>query len=128
MESSQCLSCNVNKYCRSHSRMVSPPILFFFFLLNPWPHQNRCPLPWTAPNLKVKLSPNWRITTLHWKMTPHSRKWFLENKSEKLEHGINTCVSHIKQRWKKMAEIWQKHFLTCCIQDFGRKVKLWTLI
>ena len=44
--------------------------------------------------------------------------------SEKLETVINTCVSLIKQHWKKMAEIPQKRdFLTWSIQNFVRKVK-----
>ena len=37
---------------------------------------------------------------------------------------INTCVSLIKQHWKKMAEVPQKHdFFTRNIQNFVRKVK-----
>ena len=43
---------------------------------------------------------------------------------KKWETIINTCVSFIKQHWKKMAEIPQKHdFLTWSIQNFVRKVK-----
>ena len=38
-------------------------------------------------------------------MKPLSRKLFLEKNPEKLETVINTCVSLIKQHWKKMAEI-----------------------
>ena len=38
-----------------------------------------------------------------------SRKQFLEKKGKKLETAINTDVSLIKQHWKKMAEIPQKH-------------------
>ena len=45
-------------------------------------------------------------------------------KSEKSETAINTCVSLIKQHWKKLVEIPQKHdFLTWSIQIFLRKVK-----
>ena len=45
-------------------------------------------------------------------------------KPNKLETVINTCVSIIKQHWKKMAEIPQEcDFLTCSIQYFVRKVK-----
>ena len=36
---------------------------------------------------------------------------------------INTYVSLIKQQWKKMTEIPQKHFLTWSIQNFVRKVQ-----
>ena len=43
---------------------------------------------------------------------------------EKLETVINTCISIIKQHWKKMAEIPQEHdFLTWSIQTFVRRVK-----
>ena len=46
------------------------------------------------------------------------------NKPTKSETIVNTCVSLIKQHWKKMAEIPQKRdFLTCSIQNFVRKVK-----
>ena len=45
-------------------------------------------------------------------------------KTKKLETAINTCVSIIKQHWKKMAEIPQEcDFLTWTIQNFVRKVK-----
>ena len=38
--------------------------------------------------------------------------------------SLNTCVSLIKQYWKKMIEIPQKRdFLTWNIQNFVRKVK-----
>ena len=41
-----------------------------------------------------------------------------------METVINTCVSLIKQDWKKMTEIPQKRdFLTRSIQNFIRKVK-----
>ena len=44
--------------------------------------------------------------------------------SEKLETVINTCVSLIKQHWKKVVEIPQKRdFLSCSILNFVRKVK-----
>ena len=47
-----------------------------------------------------------------------------KNNPKKSETVINTCVSLIKQHWKKMAEIPQKHdFLTWSIQNFIRKVK-----
>ena len=48
-----------------------------------------------------------------------SKKWFLEKKPKKSETVINTCVSLIKQHWKKIAEIPQKQdFLTWSIQNF----------
>ena len=41
---------------------------------------------------------------------------------EKSETVINTCLSIIKQHWKKVEEIPQKHdFLTWSIQDFVKK-------
>ena len=58
------------------------------------------------------------------KSKPPSRKWFLEKNPEKLETVTNTCVSLIKQHWKKMAEILQKRdFLSWNIQNLIRKVK-----
>ena len=86
----------------------TPPIPWLFWSL---PHYNRCS-PWgTTPSpFKNEL--------------PSSRKWFLE-KNKKLKTVINTCVSLVKQHWKKMAEIPQKQdFLTWSIQNFIRKVKL----
>ena len=45
-------------------------------------------------------------------------------KIRKLDIVINTCVSIIKQRQKKMVEILQEHhFFICSIQNFARKVK-----
>ena len=45
-------------------------------------------------------------------------------KKPKSETVINTCVSLIKQHWKKMTKIPQKRdFLTWSIQNFIRKVK-----
>ena len=56
-------------------------------------------------------------------MKPPSRKLFLEKSTEKSETVINTCVSIIKQQWKKMAEIPQEcDFLTWSIQNFVKKV------
>ena len=47
-----------------------------------------------------------------------------KKKPEKLETVINTCVSIIKQHWKKMVEILQERdFLTCSIQNFVKNVK-----
>ena len=37
----------------------------------------------------------------HWKVKPPSRKWFLEKSTKESETAINTCVSIIKQHWKK---------------------------
>ena len=45
-------------------------------------------------------------------------------KNPKSEIVINTCVSLIKEHWKKMAKIPQKHdFLAWSIQNFVRKAK-----
>ena len=53
-----------------------------------------------------------------------SRKLFLEKNPEKSETVINTSVSIIKEHWKKVAKIPQKHdFLTYSIQNFARKLK-----
>ena len=46
----------------------------------------------------------------------------LKNEALQLKTKPSTCVSLIKQHWKKMAEIPQK-FLTWSIQNFIRKVK-----
>ena len=77
-----------------------------------------------SPRLKMKL-PNWKTTAPHWKMKFPFRKRFLEKKiQKKSETIINTCVSLIKQHWKKMAAISQKRdLLTWSIQRFIRKVK-----
>ena len=69
-------------------------------------------------------APNWKTTPPQWKVKPPYRKWFLEKKPKKSETVINTCVSIIKQHWKKMAEIPQEcNFFTWSIQNFVRKVK-----
>ena len=54
-----------------------------------------------------------------------SRKWVLEKKTlQKSQTDINTCVSLIKEHWKKMTEIPQKHdFLTSSIKNFSGKVE-----
>ena len=45
-------------------------------------------------------------------------------KNEAPFQELNTCVSLIKQHWKKLAEIPQKrHFLTWSIQIFFKKVE-----
>ena len=61
----------------------------------------------------------------HWKVKHPSRKLIIEKKPQKkLETVIVTCVSLMKQHWRKMAEIPQKcDFLTWSIQNFIRKVK-----
>ena len=47
-----------------------------------------------------------------------------EQNPEKSGTVINTCVSIIKQHWKKMAKIPQEHdFLTWGIQTFVRQKK-----
>ena len=53
-----------------------------------------------------------------------SKKLFLEKIPEKLETVINTCVSIMKQHWKKIAEIPQESdFITWSIPNFVGKVK-----
>ena len=72
------------------------------------------------PLLKNKISLTDKQTPSIVKWGPHSRKWFLK-KPWKIRNCHNTCVSIIKQHWKKMAEIQQKHdFLTWNIQNFAR--------
>ena len=54
-------------------------------------------------------------------VSPHPMIFLNPQKSETV---IDTCVSLIKQDWKKMTEIPQKRdFLTRSIQNFIRKVK-----
>ena len=77
------------------------------------------------PHLKVK-SPRLENKPLHWKAPyeeiPLMKKWLLESNPEKSETVINTCISLIKQHWKKVAEIPQIFdFLTWSIQTFVRK-------
>ena len=50
-------------------------------------------------------------------MTPRKKT------KKKSENIINTCVSLIKQHWKKMVEIPQKRFLNWSIENFVTKVK-----
>ena len=53
-----------------------------------------------------------------------SKKWFLEKNTKKLESVINTCVSIIKQHWKKMAKIPEESdSLAWSMQNVARKVK-----
>ena len=122
-----------NKYCKikknwfiatsryrvSHSRRsmgrggTTTPILQFLW---------KPPIKTNAPNLKMKSPPSE-------KQTPKKRNPFYEiiprkKKLKKLETVINTCVSIIKQQWKKMAEIPQEcDFINWSIQNFVRKVK-----
>ena len=57
-------------------------------------------------------------------MKPIFQEMIPRKTPEKSETLINTCVSIIKQPWKKMAEIPQEHdFLIWGIQTFVRKVK-----
>ena len=65
----------------------------------------------------------WMKTLPPLKHKAPSRKWFLERNQKNLKLS-NTCVSLIKQHWKMMIEIPQKHdFLTWSIRNFVRKVK-----
>ena len=79
---------------------------------------------WGAPHLKMK-PPIWKINSPYWKVRSPSRKWFLEkNKKNWKLLLIYTCVSIIKQHWKKMGEIPQEcDFLTWSIQNIVKKVK-----
>ena len=92
-----------------------PPSHDFFFKIHPSklmppPSMGHPPLKNEAP---------------HWKVKHPSRKLIIEKKTQKkLETVIITCVSLMKQHWRKMAEIPQKcDFLTWSIQNFVRKVK-----
>ena len=75
--------------------------------------------------------PHLNMKTLNLRTTPPPLKSegpfqkMIPRKNEiPVKQMINTCVSVIKQHWKKMAEIPQKHnFLTWSIQSFVRKVK-----
>ena len=69
---------------------VSPHPMIF---LKP-PNQSWCPM--GQPHLKMK-------------PPPLKSKPPLPEKKQKMETIINTCVSLIKQHWKKMAKIPQKH-------------------
>ena len=110
---------------QKHNRVPSPlPILLFFF----WrpPPSKPMPFPWSTPSLKNEASSQLKNTSPHWKVKSPSRKLFLEQNPENWKIGklINTCVSLIKQHWKKMTEIPQKYdFLNWSIQNFVRKVK-----
>ena len=98
------------------------PIIFFW---RP-PPSKPMPFPWSTPSLKNEASSQLKNTSPHWKVKPPSRKLFLEQNPENWKIGklINTCVSLIKQHWKKMTEIPQKYdFLNWSIQNFVRKVK-----
>ena len=90
-----------------------------WFFLNS-PYRNRFS-PWCTP---PQWSPLSKKQTPYWKVKPLSRRWFLEKTPNKSGTVISTCVSVIKQCWKKMAEIPQEcDFLTWSIQNFVKKVK-----
>ena len=87
------------------------PPLIFFEKPRTKVHQSQCspPPPPSPPSLKRKAPFQENIPT---------------KKPKKLETVINTCVSLIKQRWRKIVEIPQKCcFLNWSIQNFVRKVK-----
>ena len=97
----------------------------FIFFWRPLPSKPM-PFPWSTPSLKNEASSQLKNTSPHWKVKSPSRKLFLEQNPENWKIGklINTCVSLIKQHWKKMTEIPQKYdFLNWSIQNFVRKVK-----
>ena len=74
-----------------------------------------------CPHLKMKSphpQPPLKSEVTFQEMIPRKKK------PQKLETVINTCVSIIKQPWKKMVEIpWKRDFLAWNIQNFVRKVK-----
>ena len=59
--------------------------------------------PWGTPHLKAKPSPTENQFPLQSK-TPF-QEMIPKKNSEKLETVINTCVSLIKQHWKKMENL-----------------------
>ena len=97
--------------------MGAPPILQFFQS----PHQSECPPPIKHLLFKNESLPSEK-QILPLKNESPSRKWFLEKNLEKSETDIKTCVSIIKQHWKKMVEIPQEcDFFTWNIQNFVKK-------
>ena len=79
------------------------PSCNFFLNHPPPPHQNRC------PPLKNEAIPICKTTTVPWKSEVSFQKMIPKKTSEKSETLINTCVSIIKQHWKKIVEITQEY-------------------
>ena len=75
------------------------------FWNHPPPHQNRC------PPLKNETIPVCKKTTVPLKSKVSFQKMIPKKPPQKSETLINTCVSIIKQHWKKMVEITQEY---CC--------------
>ena len=99
--------------------MGAPLILQFFQS----PHQSECPPPIKHLLFKNEALPSEK-QILPLKNESPSRKWFLEKNLEKSETDIKTCVSIIKEHWKKMVEIPQEcDFFTWNIQNFVKKAK-----
>ena len=74
-----------------------------FFETTPPPHQNRC------PPLKNEAIHICKTTTVPLKSEVSFQKMIPKKTSEKSETLINTCVSIIKQHWKKIVEITQEY-------------------
>ena len=83
------------------------------------------PMPqWGTSHLKMKPPPHVKNNPSPLKSEAPSQEMIPRKDSEKQETVINTCLSIIKQHWRKKAEIPQEHdFLTWGIQTFVRKVK-----
>ena len=105
-----------------------PSVFSFLFSPSPsfrvshkWlPPPPSCDFLTPLPPSKFMVSPLWPS---HLKMKPF-QEIICRKSSEKLEIVINTCVSLIKQYWKKMVEIPQKRdFLSCGILNFVKKDK-----
>ena len=97
--------------------MITLPILYFFPTPPPFIKTDASPM--ECPPIKNE-APHLKNKPIHRKVKPLSRKLFLQKKPEKSE----TCVSIIKQHWKKMAEIPQEcNFLTWSIQKYVKKTE-----
>ena len=110
-------------WTKAQQGALLPPSYYFFWRPPP---SKPMPFPWSTPSLKNEASSQLKNTSPHWKVKRPSRKLFLEQNPDNQKIGklINTCVSLIKQHWKKMTEIPQKYdFLNWSIQNFARKVK-----
>ena len=91
----------------------APPIPWFFFETSP---TNKI----DAPNGTLSRLKNGTPPTL--KSKAPFQEMILRRKQKKLETVIDTCVSLIKQHWKKMAEIAQ----ICDFQNFKISQEKWS--
>ena len=79
--------------------------------------------PMGVPQVKLK-PPIWKTPSPQLKSESSFPEMIPRKNPKKSDTVINTCVSIIKQHWKKMVEIPQGHdFLTWGIQTFVKKVK-----